>query len=572
MIVVRGYNVTSPLGATAAENLCAVRRGLSSLRPCHHLWGLHDDFVASLFTPEQREAMALPGFSRFEQLAICSARKAIRQAQADVSGPSSLFILSSTKGDIEHLTLSAHPSDAPSLPRSALRIARYLGFSTQPVVVDNACISGLSALLLAQRLLSMGLYRQIVVCGCEVQSPFIVSGFQSLRALSASPCRPFDMERKGLNLGEAASTVVLSASSAHPSSQGWMLKAGAMRNDAFHLSAPSRSAEGALRALEAVMKQQDADELACVNAHGTATLFNDQMESVAIERAGLGAVPVNALKGNYGHTMGACGVLETVLTMCALNEGLVLPTKGYAERGVSGKIRVAQAEETTKKRSFIKMLSGFGGCNAALLMEYGACAGPAKGQVEPSDYRVTHDVTLSPDSVTVDGSPLQHDDTGKQLITELYKKYVGNYPKFYKMDLLCRLGFVASELLLQAERQDARPQDASRAVVLMGNHGSYCADKAYLETLSGDEGCYPSPERFIYTLPNIVTGEIAIRNHYHGETTFYLLPERDKESEKRLIRASFLDPVTTSVIGGWVDCTADDAFEAHLMLFEKNKK
>ena len=205
-------------------------------------------------------------------------------------------------------------------------------------------------------------------------------------------------------------------------------------------------------------------------------------------------------------------------------------------------------------------------------MEYGWCAEGADEPMKQSDYRVTHDVSITPDSVTVDGSPLQHSDSGKQLITDLYKKYVGDYPKFYKMDLLCRLGFVASELLLQAEGQASTQQDEARAVVLMGKHGSYCADKAFLETLSGEEGCFPSPERFIYTLPNIVTGEIAIRNHYHGETAFYLLPERDEKSEEKLIRASFTDAATTSVLGGWVDCTADEAFEAHLMLFERNKK
>jgi 3-oxoacyl-[acyl-carrier-protein] synthase-1 len=114
-----------------------------------------------------------------------------------------------------------------------------------------------------------------------------------------------------------------------------------------------------------------ADELAFINVHGTSTMYNDEMESAAIDRAGLLDVPVNSLKGYYGHTMGAAGVLETILSMAAVDDGCILGTRGYEELGVSHRVRVSGQHAATTKQSFLKLLSGFGGCNAAMLFKKG---------------------------------------------------------------------------------------------------------------------------------------------------------------------------------------------------------
>jgi 3-oxoacyl-[acyl-carrier-protein] synthase-1 len=107
------------------------------------------------------------------------------------------------------------------------------------------------------------------------------------------------------------------------------------------------------------------NDLACLNVHGTSTLYNDEMESIAINRAGLNPVPVNAMKGYYGHTLGAAGILETLLTMRALEEGIVPATRGFDELGVTNPVLVSSESLDTQKRAFVKLLSGFGGCNAA---------------------------------------------------------------------------------------------------------------------------------------------------------------------------------------------------------------
>ena len=577
-------NILSPLGETTQQNYQAVKSGRSALARHDHRWALPESVTASLFTEEQEGRFMVSGLSRFESMVVTSVRQALSQTALDVSQPNVVLIISTTKADVELLEqvspLQGTSGEVASLSPadSALRIARELGFTTQPIVVCNACISGLSALILASRLLEDGQYDYAVVCGADSQSRFIVSGFQSLKALSTEPCRPFDMERIGLNLGEAAATMILSVNS-KPSSVNWTIGPGAVRNDACHISNPAKNGEGSYRALTAVMGDRPADDLAFVNAHGTATIFNDQMESVAIERAGLSTVPVNGYKGYYGHTMGAAGVLETILSMAAVDDHTVLGTQGFEELGVSGKIHLSADSQPTSKTAFIKMLSGFGGCNAAVLLEVRGVKlevrDYSQGSQQPHNISLTshhspltfkHTVLIRPDAVEVDGRRLDIEGHGKDLLTAVYRQHVGDYPKFYKMDGLSRLGFVASELLLQAEGRERFVACDDRAVIFFNHSSSISADRKYLESIADPENFFPSPSVFVYTLPNIVTGEIAIRNHYFGETSFYILPERSESQMESILRASCLDPTTRSILTGWLDYEDDEHFIAELKI------
>ena len=570
-------NITSPLGMTTAENYQAVKSGCSALHRYEGQWGLPEPFTASLFTDEQQHALAIDGLTRFESLAVHSVRETLAQLPSlDISAKNVIFILSTTKANIELLLPgSADVSSAlmqagrlrsQVLPgEAARRIATHLGFTTEPIVVCNACISGVAAIILAQRLLDGGHYDYAVVCGADVQNRFTVSGFQSLKAVSEDDCRPFDMERMGLNLGEAAATMVLS----RMVNGQWSIENGLIRNDAFHISSPSKNGEGAWLALNAVVGAAPSTQhLAFINAHGTATMFNDQMESVAIERAGLTDIPVNGLKGYYGHTLGAAGILETIISLAALNDHTILATRGFEERGVSGKIKVTTDNSTTEKNSFVKMISGFGGGNAAITVTVDSHL-PLDPRPSTFDLQCpTHRVTLTPTAAIVDGHPLPDPPT----LTSLYKRYVGDYPKFYKMDGLSRLGFIASELLLQAENGQCSMVNgqcsmvnASRAIVLFNQSSSIAADKKYLETIADDD-FFPSPSIFVYTLPNIVTGEIAMRNGYHGETSFFILPERNEEIMQQIIKSTFQDKAVKSLITGWVDYYSDSDYGADLVI------
>ena len=183
-----------------------------------------------------------------------------------------------------------------------------------------------------------GHYDTAVICGADTVSPFIVAIFTSFKSLSPVACRPFDIERLGLNIGEGASTVILGRST---EAADWKLLDGRLDNDAYHVSAPDPTGDGVRRVIEGVLAGRDSSDLATVSVHGTGTMFNDEMESKAIAAAGLGSLPVSSYKGFFGHTMGACGLLEGVLAMHALDNGVILPAGGFEEIGVSGRIDIS---------------------------------------------------------------------------------------------------------------------------------------------------------------------------------------------------------------------------------------
>lgn len=364
-------NIYSPLGTTTAENYAAVKAGRSAIRLYEGVAGVPEPFYASLI---DREQLAVEGdYTPFEWMCIQSVREALSQTQLDPASDRVIFILSTTKGNVALLAKEYQnvPRERVLIPDSASRIARYFGNRNMPIAVSNACISGVCAQIMALRALRMGDYDYAVVVGADQQSPFIITGFQSFKALAPEPCRPFDTQRQGLNLGEAAATVIYARTAAQPSSDQWELVEGAVRNDANHISGPSRTGEGSYLVLSKVLRNQDASQLAFVNCHGTATLYNDEMESIALQRAGLIATPINSLKGYYGHTMGAAGVLESIISMHAVDDHTVLGTRNFETLGVSNPVNVSSANRATDKRSFVKLISGFGGCNAAALFRKG---------------------------------------------------------------------------------------------------------------------------------------------------------------------------------------------------------
>jgi 3-oxoacyl-[acyl-carrier-protein] synthase-1 len=379
VIVKVADNIISPLGFTSSANYLAVKAGKSALRRYERKWDIPEAFMASLINREaiEEECEKLPlirDYTLFEKMLILSVSKALETASIDSSSKKVLFIVSTTKGNVFLLDKNngGYPANRVLLGEAAKQVSAYFMNPNPVIVVSNACISGVCAQITAMRCLQDEQYDYAVVVGADCQSPFIISGFQSLKALSPEACKPFDKERCGLNLGEAAATVIYTrkdCSSVRPTD--WTVSRGAIRNDANHISGPSRTGEGSFCALKEVMKQECAEDLAFINVHGTATSFNDEMESIAIQRAGLLSVPVNGLKGYYGHTMGAAGLLESILSMYAVDDNTILATRGYESSGITYPLSLSNKNRSTEMKSFLKLLSGFGGCNATLLFKKG---------------------------------------------------------------------------------------------------------------------------------------------------------------------------------------------------------
>ncbi|MDL2262291.1 beta-ketoacyl synthase [Bacteroidales bacterium OttesenSCG-928-I21] len=375
MIYKLSDNIISPLGFTSTENYESVKKSKTELQIYENKFEIAEPFVASILDVEKIDTefsklQQKISYTKLEKIAILSVHNALLNTNIDPSDSSVLFVFSTTKGNVELLENNTkYEPERIHLWRSAELIADYFNNRNEVVVVSNACISGVAAQIAAARYLDSERYKYVIVVGAEVLSKFIVSGFQSFKALSPKRCKPFDKNRTGLNLGEAAATIIYSKANSETelSPKSFVLEKGEIRNDANHISGPSRTAEGLFNAIETVMNGTDKENLSFINAHGTATPYNDDMESVAIERHKMNNIPVNSLKSYFGHTLGAAGVLETIISAHALNYEVILGNKGFDEIGVVNQINICRETKKSSKKQFLKLISGFGGSNAVLL-------------------------------------------------------------------------------------------------------------------------------------------------------------------------------------------------------------
>jgi 3-oxoacyl-[acyl-carrier-protein] synthase-1 len=373
-VYITGKNIISPIAATAAENFSLLTQDISGVQQHRDDTLLPVPFYASLFGNNHTDSdnPAVP--TRFEQLLIDSITDAVQQAGIDVTAADTALIISTTKGNISLIentaTLDANLQQRVALHTSATIIQEHFGFAHTPVVVSHACISGLVALITGMRLIQAGKYRQVVVSGADIITQFVLSGFHSFMAISDQPCQPFDANRKGINLGEGAATIILSAQL----KQGEIpvqLSGGAVSNDANHISGPSRTGAELYQAIAAAMQQAgvNASDIDFISAHGTATRYNDDMESKAITLAALQEKPVNSLKGYYGHTLGAAGLIETVITVDSLLQNKIIGTRGFQQAGTAENINVCSTLQPGLYKTALKTASGFGGCNAAIVIQ-----------------------------------------------------------------------------------------------------------------------------------------------------------------------------------------------------------
>ena len=271
MIVRVAHNIISPLGMTTAENYAAVKEGRSMLKRYEGLWRLPEPFTASLMDREKVEEAFAPlangaKYTFFEKMIILSASRAIAEAKIDAASDRVLFILSTTKGNVFLLDKNetGFPQERVLLGYAAKQLTDFFHNPNTPIVVSNACISGVCAQIQAMRELESGRFDYVVTVGADVQSAFIVSGFQSFKALSVDPCKPFDANRTGLNLGDAAATIIYTRKD-KVTDNDWVACRGAIRNDANHISRPSRTGEGSYRALKVALGEVSPDKIAFIN-------------------------------------------------------------------------------------------------------------------------------------------------------------------------------------------------------------------------------------------------------------------------------------------------------------------
>lgn len=327
-----------------------------------------------------RVAAVLPGMGYGDESLVSRMLHTILAPATDRIPADALVILATTTGEVDRLeravldgTTSAPPQADPI---HLLNTVREMCASTEPgMLISAACASSTSAFAVAGDLIRSGRRSAVLIVACDAVTEFVFSGFSALMALDTGPARPFDRNRKGLSVGEAAGYALLMSNerayAERREIRGELLGWG-MSNDANHMTGPSRDGLGLARAIEAALESADAQphSVASVCAHGTGTAYNDSMEMKAFRTVfGEQPVPAYSVKGAIGHTMGAAGLVEALLTLQSMRQRVIPPTVGLqnVDDEALGWVSAEPADSTSGSCA-ISTNSGFGGINAALVL------------------------------------------------------------------------------------------------------------------------------------------------------------------------------------------------------------
>ena len=328
------------------------------------------------------EAKLPPGdtLERGHRLALLAAEEALRGVE--FGGRRAGVAVGTTLGGNRLFTaaLDGSPTDPAlsTMSSATTLLATTFGARGPHATLSVACASGSAAIGLGAEWIRRGEAEVVLAGGYDALSEFVFSGFDALRALSRSVVRPFDLRRDGLALGEGAGFVVLEDAerAARRGAPALALVRGyASAADALHMTRPSPSGEGLVRAVTAALRASGVapDEIGFVSAHGTATTFNDRMEAAALRTVfgeRVATLPVNSIKGSIGHTLGAAGALEAIAAALVLSRGLIPPTAGFAEPDPTCPLDVVSAvPRATTARFALSTNAAFAGTNTALILE-----------------------------------------------------------------------------------------------------------------------------------------------------------------------------------------------------------
>lgn len=293
--------------------------------------------------------------------------------------PKDTFIIwTGIKGDVQYIEDMAEGRKGmpPYLARHYREwICNYIGVQNTGMEINAACASSTVGLAIGAQMITEGSCSSVLVCAADMVSRFIFTGFASLRGLSATKCRPFDIERDGLFLGDGAAAILLADKesikrmSCTPLARltGW-----GIANDANHITGPARDGSGLINSIRSALTQAGLthDKVEAYCAHGTGTPYNDAMELTAIESVfGSRRFPVFSVKGAIGHTLGAAGAIESAISIRALSEKSAIPTSGIIRPEDRAEGRSSGMEQSIPGNNILTSNSGFGGCNAALIFE-----------------------------------------------------------------------------------------------------------------------------------------------------------------------------------------------------------
>jgi len=248
--------------------------------------------------------------------------------------------------------------------------SRQFELAGPAVAVCTACSSSAKVFAAAQRMIAADQIDAAIVGGVDSLCLTTLYGFHSLQLTSTEPCRPFDLQRDGLSIGEAAAFALLERGPAQDNAAAvWLLGTGES-SDAYHMSSPHPDGAGALSAMRAALNAAAVapEDVDYINLHGTGTPSNDSAESRAVTTLFGRATPCSSTKGATGHTLGAAGALEAVICALALQSGLMPGGLNWRERDPQLEVNYLSANRRGPLRRVLTNSFGFGGANCALLL------------------------------------------------------------------------------------------------------------------------------------------------------------------------------------------------------------
>jgi 3-oxoacyl-[acyl-carrier-protein] synthase-1 len=374
-IFITDYNCITPLGFDVPSNWNALLEGKSGVN-VHTIIKNHEPFYVSKIDSEKLEeefnrvfhSAQNNSFTRLEKMFLLGLQPLIERHQITAE---TAFILSTTKGNISLLKNKDILPEGVFLSALAQKIADFFGFKTKPFVVSNACVSGVMAIAVAKNMIQAGKYKDAFVIAGDEISEFVISGFNSFQAIGSGICKPYDKTRDGINLGEAAAAAYITSEPTQNEKISFKILGDSAVNDANHISGPSRTGDGLFASIKNAMTEArvSAEDIDFISAHGTATIYNDEMEAIAFNRAELQNIPLNSLKAYYGHCLGASGLLETIISMESALHTILIPSKNFEDIGTSQSLNIIKETQPAEIKYILKTASGFGGCNAAIVLE-----------------------------------------------------------------------------------------------------------------------------------------------------------------------------------------------------------
>jgi 3-oxoacyl-[acyl-carrier-protein] synthase II len=334
---------------------------------------------------EIKKLRPLPGARRVRcratQLLLAAAEDLLARAAISAAPERIAVVLGTALGGVEQLERAMAPGGRARHAVDALydspahALARRLGARGPVMTVGAACAAGATALGTGADLLRADVVDVVVAGGYDALCRFVMRGFDALRSLTRERVRPFDKRRSGLLLGEAAGLVLMTREGATTGPRLGRLLGHASASDGSHVAAPDANGRGLELAIRSALDEAGLTpaDVEFVSAHGTGTLVNDRIEADVLRRV-LGRrapeTPVNSIKASIGHTMGAAAALEAVMCLMAGREGVVPQTLGLEEPDPACELdHVIGSPRAARPRISLSTSLGFGGCNAALVLE-----------------------------------------------------------------------------------------------------------------------------------------------------------------------------------------------------------